>query len=48
MILHEAFQYLTLKKKKRSGRSMVQNWGKVGGKAMLLNAGQLGEEKISK
>lgn len=50
-ILHEAFQYLTLKKKKRSGRSMVQNWGKVGGKAMLLNAGKLGEvteEKISK
>ena len=36
-ILHEAFQYLTLKKKKKSGHSMVENWGKVGEKAMMLN-----------
>ena len=30
---------------------MVQNWGKVGGKAMMLNAGKLPEateDKISK
>ena len=43
-ILHEAFQYLTLKKKKKSGRSMVENWGKVGEKAMMLKAGKLPEK----
>ena len=43
-ILHEAFQYLTLKKKKKSGRSMVENWGKVGEKAMMLKAGKLAEK----
>jgi len=37
-MIHEAYQFLTAKKKKKSGRSMVQNWGKVGGKAMLLGA----------
>ena len=35
-IIHEAYQFLTAKKKKKSGRSMTDNWGKVGGKAMIM------------
>ena len=40
-ITHEAYQFLTAKKKKRSGRSMVQNWNKVGDKAKILNVADI-------
>ena len=35
-IIHEAFQFLILKKKKLSGRSVTENWGIVGGKAGIM------------
>ena len=37
-MIHEAYQFLTAKKKKKSGRSMVDNWGAAGGKALVLKA----------
>ena len=35
-LVHEAFQFLTMRKKKKSGRSMAENWGAAGGKTSLL------------
>ena len=35
-LVHEAFQFLTMKMKKKTGRSMTENWGAAGGKATLL------------
>ena len=35
-IIHEAFQFLIMKKKKLSGRSMAHSWNIVGGKAGLM------------
>ena len=35
-IIHEAFQFLILKKKKLSGRSLAESWNIVGGKATLM------------
>ena len=35
-IIHEAFQFLILKKKKLSGRSLAESWNIVGGKAGLM------------
>ena len=35
-MVHEAYQFLRAKKKKKSGRSMVENWNKVGGKAKMV------------
>jgi hypothetical protein len=40
-MIHEAYQFLTAKKKKKSGRSMTQNWSAVGGKAKMLNVGDI-------
>ena len=35
-IIHEAFQFLILKKKKLSGRSLAESWNIVGAKAGLM------------
>ena len=43
-LVHEAFQFLMAKKKKKTGRSMTENWSAVGGKASLLKAGKLGKK----
>ena len=43
--MHEAYQFMMLKKMKKSGRSMSENWTSVGGKASLLNAATLSLKK---
>ena len=35
-MVHEAFQFLILKKKKLSGRSLAKSWNIVGAKAGLM------------
>ena len=40
-IIHEAYQFLTAKKKKKSGRSMTENWNKLGGKALVIGQPKL-------
>ena len=39
--IHEAYQFLIAKKKKKSMRSMTENWGKIGGKALVLNVNNI-------
>ena len=40
-LIHEAYQFLIAKKKKKSMRSMAENWGKIGGKALVLNVNNI-------
>jgi hypothetical protein len=35
-MVHEAYQYLKQKKRKLSGRTMTENWNKIGGKSMVI------------
>ena len=34
-MIHEAYQFLMLKKRKLSGRTMTENWSKVGSKSKV-------------
>ncbi|XP_023334817.1 uncharacterized protein LOC111706229 [Eurytemora carolleeae] len=43
-MIHEAYQFLMLKKRKLSGRTMTENWNKMGTKSKFLSAAKLKEQ----